>query len=70
SIATHKPIIFITLNYRLGVLGFIGSAQAPNSALNVGLQDQRDALRWIQDNAASFEGDASRVTISGESASS
>ncbi|KAF7343118.1 Alpha/beta-hydrolase [Mycena venus] len=68
SIATQKPIIFITFNYRLGVLGFIGSAQAPNSALNVGLQDQRDALRWIQDNAANFGGDASRVTISGESA--
>ncbi|KAJ7904048.1 alpha/beta-hydrolase [Mycena leptocephala] len=68
SIATDKPIIFITFNYRLGVLGFIGSAQAPNSALNVGLQDQRDALRWIQDNAANFGGDASRVTISGESA--
>ncbi|KAJ6570615.1 Alpha/Beta hydrolase protein [Mycena vulgaris] len=68
SIATNKSIIFITFNYRLGVLGFIGSAQAPNSALNVGLQDQRDALRWIQDNAANFGGDASRVTISGESA--
>ncbi|KAF7344804.1 Alpha/beta-hydrolase [Mycena venus] len=68
SITTHKPIIFITFNYRLGVLGFIGSAQAPNSALNVGLQDQRRALRWIQDNAANFGGDASRVTISGESA--
>ncbi|KAJ7822533.1 Alpha/Beta hydrolase protein [Mycena olivaceomarginata] len=68
SISTNKPIIFITFNYRLGVLGFIGSAQAPNSALNVGLQDQRDALRWIQDNAANFGGDGSRVTISGESA--
>ncbi|KAJ6530861.1 alpha/beta-hydrolase, partial [Mycena vulgaris] len=68
SVATNKPFIFITFNYRIGVLGFIGSAQAPPSALNVGLQDQRDALRWIQDNAEAFGGDGSRITISGESA--
>ncbi|KAJ7910548.1 Alpha/Beta hydrolase protein [Mycena leptocephala] len=68
SVETKKPIIFITFNYRIGVLGFIGSAQAPPSALNVGLQDQRDALRWIQDNAEAFGGDGSRITISGESA--
>lgn len=46
----------------------IGSAQASPSALNVGLQDQRDAFRWIQDNAEAFGGDGSRITISGESA--
>ncbi|KAJ7785532.1 alpha/beta-hydrolase, partial [Mycena olivaceomarginata] len=68
SVATKKPVIWITFNYRTGVLGFIGSAQAPPSALNVGLQDQRDALRWIQDNAEAFGGDGSRITISGESA--
>ncbi|KAJ7451939.1 Alpha/Beta hydrolase protein [Mycena latifolia] len=54
SIATKNPFIFINFNYRTGVFGFIGSAQAPPSALNVGLQDHRDALRWIQDNAAAF----------------
>ncbi|KAJ7478224.1 alpha/beta-hydrolase [Mycena latifolia] len=68
SVATKKPIIYITFNYRLGVLGFIGSAQVPPSDLNVGLQDQRDALGWIQDNAEAFGGDGSRITISGESA--
>ncbi|KAJ7131846.1 alpha/beta-hydrolase [Mycena crocata] len=68
SVAIKKPFIFIALNYRLGVLGFIGSAQAPPSALNLGLQDQRAALRWIQDNAEALGGDASRVTIAGESA--
>ncbi|KAJ7093132.1 Alpha/Beta hydrolase protein [Mycena epipterygia] len=68
SVATKKPFIFITFNYRTGVLGFIGSAYALPSALNVGLQDQRDALRWIQDNAEAFGGDGSRITISGESA--
>ncbi|KAJ7225054.1 alpha/beta-hydrolase [Mycena haematopus] len=68
SVATGKPIIFITFNYRIGVLGFLGSAQVPPYALNVGLQDQRDALRFIQDNAESFGGDGSRITIFGESA--
>ncbi|KAJ6567906.1 Alpha/Beta hydrolase protein [Mycena vulgaris] len=58
SVATKRPVIFAAFNYRLG---FLGSAQAPASALNVGLQDQRDALKWIQDNG-------SRITISGESA--
>ncbi|KAK6974321.1 carboxylic ester hydrolase [Favolaschia claudopus] len=68
SLAIGRPIIYITFNYRTGVLGFIGSARAPAAALNVGLQDQRDALRWIQDNAEAFGGDGSRITISGESA--
>ncbi|KAF8187865.1 Alpha/Beta hydrolase protein [Mycena galopus ATCC 62051] len=68
SVATGKPIIYITFNYRVGVFGFLGSGQAPLDALNVGIQDQRDALRWIQDNAHAFGGDGSRITISGESA--
>ncbi|KAJ6580755.1 Alpha/Beta hydrolase protein [Mycena capillaripes] len=68
SVKSRKPIIFVTFNYRTGVLGFMGSAQAPLSALNVGLQDQRDALRFIQDNAEAFGGDGSRITIAGESA--
>ncbi|KAK7014014.1 Alpha/beta-hydrolase [Favolaschia claudopus] len=68
SVATKKPIIYISINYRLGFLGFIGGAQVPATSSNVGYHDQRAALRWIQDNAASFGGDSSRVTISGESA--
>ncbi|KAJ6559910.1 alpha/beta-hydrolase [Mycena capillaripes] len=68
SVATNKPFIFVNFNYRTGVFGFIGSAQAPPSALNVGIQDQRDALRFIQDNAEAFGGDGKRITITGESA--
>ncbi|KAJ7583933.1 alpha/beta-hydrolase [Mycena floridula] len=68
SVATDKPIIFISINYRIGSLGFLGSAQLPIESLNLGQQDQRLALRWIQDNARSFGGDPERVTIWGESA--
>ncbi|KAK7007646.1 Alpha/beta-hydrolase [Favolaschia claudopus] len=68
SVATNEPIIYIAINYRLGFLGFIGGAQVPATSSNVGYQDQRTALRWIQDNAAAFGGDGQRVTISGESA--
>ncbi|KAJ6468620.1 Alpha/Beta hydrolase protein, partial [Mycena vitilis] len=68
SVATNKPFIYINFNYRTEVFGFIGSARAPSAALNVGLQDQRNALRWIQDSAAAFGGDGSRITITGESA--
>ncbi|KAF7364316.1 Alpha/beta-hydrolase [Mycena sanguinolenta] len=68
SVATGKPIIFVTFNYRLGALGFLGSAQVPPNSLNIGLQDQRAALKFIQDNAESFGGDGSRIIISGESA--
>ncbi|KAJ7169328.1 alpha/beta-hydrolase [Mycena crocata] len=67
SVATNKPFIFISVSYRLGIFGFLGSAQVPPSALNAGLLDQRAALRWIQENAKAFGGDASRVTIAGES---
>ncbi|KAJ7124006.1 Alpha/Beta hydrolase protein [Mycena crocata] len=68
SVATKKSFIYISVSYRLGVLGFLSSDQVPPSALNAGLLDQRAALRWIQDNAEAFGGDSSRVTISGESA--
>ncbi|KAJ7589199.1 Carboxylesterase [Mycena floridula] len=68
SVITKKPVIFISINYRLGSLGFLGSAQMPIESLNLGLQDQRLAFRWIQENAKAFGGDPNRITIMGESA--
>ncbi|KAJ7833649.1 Carboxylesterase family-domain-containing protein [Mycena olivaceomarginata] len=74
SVATNKPIIWITFNYHIGALDSrliyviqLGSTQSPLKALNVGLQDQRVPLRWIQDNVHVFGGDGSCITISGES---
>lgn len=69
SVAIHKPIIHISLNYRVGGWGFLGSKEvAAAGESNIGLFDQRLALKWIQENIRSFGGDPNQVTISGESA--
>lgn len=62
-----RDIVLVTLNYRLGSLGFLstGTAEAPG---NNGLKDQVMALRWIQSNIANFGGDPDSVTIMGYSA--
>lgn len=60
--------VVVSLNYRLGIFGFLADkALGPNSG-DYGLQDQQAALRWVQNNIAQFGGDPSNVTIYGESA--
>jgi para-nitrobenzyl esterase len=73
--ATHlvnaAPHIHVAMNYRLGALGFFAHADLlaqDGTTGNYGLQDQQAALRWVQANAHALGGDASRVTIFGESA--
>ncbi|CAK9814487.1 Juvenile hormone esterase [Anthophora plagiata] len=63
----RKDIVLVTINYRLGVLGFMNLEHeiAPG---NQGLKDQVMALKWVQENIASFGGDPDNVTIFGESA--
>ncbi len=68
-----KGIIVITINYRLGVFGFMAhpelTAESPHHASgNYGFLDQVAALNWMQQNIAAFGGDPSRVTIAGQSA--
>ncbi|KII88155.1 hypothetical protein PLICRDRAFT_161014 [Plicaturopsis crispa FD-325 SS-3] len=64
--ASRGDVIVVTINYRLGLLGFLASATALNGSQAI--QDQVAALKWVSEHIESFGGDPKRVTIFGESA--
>nr|XP_019046933.1 hypothetical protein I302_03537 [Kwoniella bestiolae CBS 10118]OCF25863.1 hypothetical protein I302_03537 [Kwoniella bestiolae CBS 10118] len=65
----EKPVIFVTLNYRLGVFGWPnGPAFDHARAGNLGMRDIIRALEWVQENIWAFGGDKHRVTLHGHSA--
>lgn len=69
--AREHDVVVISLNYRLGALGFAqldSVARGGPFASNVGLRDQLAALAWVREHAAAFGGDPSNVTVFGESA--
>ncbi|KAG8906279.1 hypothetical protein FRB99_007216 [Tulasnella sp. 403] len=69
SIEIGSPIIYVSFNYRLAALGFLGGSQVKAEGIgNLGLQDQRLALLWVKKYISAFGGDPSSVTIGGESA--
>lgn len=69
SVKIGKPIIAVSLNYRVSGWGFLSSQEVTASGnTNIGLRDQRLALHWVQENIAAFGGDNNKVTIWGESA--
>jgi para-nitrobenzyl esterase len=66
SIANVTGAVVVTMNYRLGILGFLYDGAGLTG--NYGLMDQEMALRWVQANIGAFGGDPSRVVLVGQSA--
>lgn len=67
SIADSQPVISASIQYRLGALGYLQTSREDS---NLALNDQRNALLWIQRFVSGFGGDSKRVTVFGESAGS
>jgi para-nitrobenzyl esterase len=75
NLVLNQNVVVVTLNYRLGALGFLSPAalaaeEGVATAPSVGLLDQQAALAWVKRNIAAFGGDPTNVTVAGESAGS
>ena len=72
-VKAHPEVVFVSINYRLGLLGFLDLSSLPDGkdfarSGNLGILDQVEALRWVKRNIAAFGGDPDNVTILGHSA--
>jgi para-nitrobenzyl esterase len=72
NLAARGDVVVVTINYRLGVFGYLTLAEVGGEAYassgNAAVLDQIAALSWVKDNIASFGGDPDRVCVVGESA--
>lgn len=68
-LATQGGLVVVTVNYRLGNLGFFGHPGVADGGA-FGIEDQQAALRWVRRNVSAFGGDPGNVTVAGESAGS
>ncbi len=74
-VKAHPEVVFVSINYRLGLLGFLDLSSLPDGKAysgsgSVGIMDQVEALRWVKRNIAAFGGDPGNVTLFGHSAGS
>ncbi len=73
-IAEFEDMVVVTLNYRLGIFGFLNLPDAYKkegvTSANFGLQDQAMAIKWVYENIEHFGGDKEKITIMGQSAGS
>ena len=72
-VKAHPEVVFVSVNYRLGLLGFLDLSQLPDGkefdrSGYLGILDQVEALRWVKRNIGAFGGDPDNVTIMGHSA--
>lgn len=68
-LASYTDQVIVTMNYRLGVLGFLNANVAPQTkarVANYGLMDQIAALHWVKEHIARFGGDPENVTLMGQ----
>ncbi|OQR72039.1 acetylcholinesterase-like [Tropilaelaps mercedesae] len=68
AFAATNGVIFVSISYRVGLLGFAHHPDLPELTGTAGLWDQNLALRWVRDNIALFGGDPAEVTVCGHSA--
>ncbi|QKD48700.2 Alpha/Beta hydrolase protein [Fusarium oxysporum Fo47] len=70
QVADKQGIVFVSINYRLGALGWLGGASIVRAGgvANAGLYDQQLAIKWVVDHISLFGGDPSRIKLLGESA--
>lgn len=61
SVAQKLNVVVVSFNYRLSVFGFLAIDLDSTSNVNLGIQDQREALKWINASIADFGGDQNKV---------
>ncbi|XP_068117424.1 cocaine esterase-like [Hyperolius riggenbachi] len=68
ALSVYENVVYVAIQYRLGILGFLSTGDGQAATGNYGHLDQIAALRWVQENIQNFGGDPKSVTIFGESA--
>ncbi|CAB3381900.1 Hypothetical predicted protein [Cloeon dipterum] len=65
ALASYGSVVVVTINFRLGILGFLKPGVTGNTVSNFGLLDQVASLQWVKENIAAFNGDPNSVTLMG-----